>query len=147
DHARIESDAGHDCEMLTVDPPQVQTPALAMESNVDRPGQVARDADVAREQVRRASRNDGNRRARTHQGVRTTLHHAVPTPDEDQVATPSQRLTYLAGSLPALRNLVPQHVAALGRDQPAELAQSPAQRLSPVGYDRDPAARTRLDGI
>ena len=77
--------------------------------------------------------------------VDAPLHHAVPTPDEDQLRAGLDRALHLRRGLPALRDLAPERVVD---PSPLQLSTQPeqpvAERLARVRDDGDLPGRDRL---
>ena len=85
DHRRVESGAGHDGEVLAVELSHVELAPLAAQPDRDRALDVLRDAEVRREQVRRAGRQDRERRLRSRRPS-STQRCTVPSPPQRRAA-------------------------------------------------------------
>ena len=85
DHRGVEAGAGHDGEPLPIEAAEVEHMAVTAEA--DRHGllDVLRDAEVGREQVRSAGRENRERRVRAGHRVDAALDGAVAAPDEEQL--------------------------------------------------------------
>src|SRR4029077_1909757 len=107
-------------EALTVHHADVEHAARAVEADVDGTFDVLRDAEVLRQEVRSAGRDDGDRGRRRCDGVDAALNHPVPTPNEEEIRAVGDRLLHLLRGLLALRDLVPKGcVDALPRENVA----------------------------
>ena len=138
DHRGVEADAGHDREVLAVEASDVELAPLAVQPDRDGLLDVLRDAEVRREQVGGAGRQDRERCVRAGERVDAALHHPVAAPDEEQLGALGERRFDLLRRVRALRHLDPERVVdALPRQLAPQLGQAAAERLAGVGDHRD----------
>src|SRR5207302_6293015 len=110
----------------------------AVQTDVDGSLDVARDAEVPRQEVGRTGRDDGDRGRSRCDRVDAALEHPVSAPDEKQIRAVGDRLLGLLRRLFALRDLVPgRSVDAFPGEGRAKLRQTAPERLVRVSEDRD----------
>ncbi len=145
DHRRVEAGPGHHREALAVEAPDVQLPAVAVERDLDRLGDVALDAEVRREQVGGPGGGDRERDLHVLERVDAAPDHPVTSPGEDQLGAILQGLLDRGRRPLALRHLVHS-----GSETPASASvrrssgSPPAERLAGMGDDRNLHPRARL---
>ena len=138
DHARVETCARHDREVLAVHLPQVELPLPAVEPDVHGFRDVVRDVQIRCEQVRRSRRKDRESGIAACHHVDTALHHAVAAPREDRLCAFLERLLDPLGRVLALRDLRPDRIRDSGSlEHLPELLEPPTHRLARVGDDGD----------
>ena len=126
----VEAGAGHDGEPLAVEAADVELPPLPAQADEDGLLDVLRDAEVGREQVRGAGREDRERRVRAGHRVDAALHRAVAAPDEEQLGPLGQGTLHLLRREAALRHLDPQRIGhSLALQLAPQLGQAAAERL------------------
>lgn len=86
DHAGVEASTRHHSEALAIHRSRVDRSALAVQADSHRRAYVVWDAQVFRQQVRRARGNDRQGGARAGDGVDASLNGSVAAPDKDQLS-------------------------------------------------------------
>ena len=128
DHRRVESDPGHDREVLAVEASDVESAPLAAKPDRDRLLDVLRDAEIRGEQVGGAGRQDRKRRVGTCERVDAALHRPVAAPDEEELGALVTCALHLFRGVAALRHLDPERILdTLARQFPPQLGQAAAE--------------------
>ena len=139
DHPCVEPGASHHREMLAVHRSGVQQALLTVQPGPYGLGEVGRDLQVRREEIRRAGRQDRQHGLRPGHGVNAALDRPVAAPDEDHLSAQSQRAASALRRFAALRHLVPERISnALPRQHLPKFPQTATEALTSVRYNSDP---------
>ena len=144
DHPRVEAGACHHREALAVHRTGVQPPPVPVQPDLYRLGEVVRNPQVRRQQVRGPRGQDRHRRVRPRHRVDTALDRAVAAPDEHHVSPLGRGPARAGGGAAALLHLVPQRVgdAFPGQDLP-QFGQAAAEALPRVRHHGDVSHRAQ----
>ena len=138
DHLRVEAGAGHDGEAFLLEAPDVDLARPPVQPDLHRLLELARDAQVGGEQVRRPGREHRERDLGAGEHAQAAAHGAVAAPGEDEIGAGVERTLDLPGRLLGLGHLVPERLldARLG-ERASQRRQPLAERLRRVRDDRD----------
>ena len=133
DHRCVKARSGHDGESFAVEPTDIELAPVAVEADHDRLLDVLRDAEVRREKIGSAGRQDRERRLRAAHRVDRALDGSVASPDEEQIGALRERALHLLRCEAALRHFDPDRIAdSLTREFAPELHQAAAERFAGV---------------
>src|SRR4029077_11685948 len=111
-------------EAFAVEPTDIEFAPLTAEADQDRLLDVLRDAEVRRQQIGGAGRQDREWRLRAGHRVDRALDRPVAAPDEEQIGAVRERTLHLLRREAALRYLDPDRIGdALALELPSELHQ------------------------
>ena len=147
DHRSVEAGAGHDGEVLALELADVELAPFPVQPDRNRALDVLRDAEVRREKVGGAGRQD-RERVSVPASRRHSLHRAVAAPDEEQLGAFAEHAFYLLRREAALRHFDPERVVdalprrararSSGRPSPNDL---PACAMTATFVIRPPGSR------
>jgi len=124
--------------MLTVHRADVHAAVVSVQPDPHRLGDVVRDLQVLRQEVRRSCGQDRHRRVRPGDGVDAALDGAIAAPDEQHVNAPGSRATRVLGCAAALGYLVPPRSGhAFGGQDLPKIGQATAEALARVRHHGD----------
>ena len=136
--ASSEPRASHDREVLTVQRAGIESAGLAFQPDPHRLREVGRDLQVRRQEIGRASGQDGQDSVRPGHRIDAPLDGPVAAPDEYHLSALRQGTARVFRCLPAFRHLVPERVGdAFPRQYLPELTQPATETLTSVSHHRD----------
>jgi len=101
-------------------------------------GEIGRNLQVRRKEIRRTGRKDGKDNLRPCHRVDTALDHSVASPYEDHLSALRQRVASVLGCLAALRHLIPKRIGqTLPRQHLPKLPQTATEALARVRHNSD----------
>ena len=138
DHARVETRACHDREVLAVHLPQVELPLPAVEPDLDGFGDVVGNVEIRREEVRRSRRKDRERASVP--AITSTQRCTMPSPPQAKIVSAPSSSAFstrsgaylLFGTSDQIRSVDSGSLEHL-----PELLEPATHRLARVGDDGD----------
>src|SRR6266536_3019827 len=124
---------------------RIQRTTFTLQPDPHRLGEIGRNLQVRRKEIRRTGRKDGKDNLRPCHRVDTALDHSVASPYEDHLSALRQRVASVLGCLAALRHLIPKRI---GQTLPRQHRPRPRREECPEPVQRplrlDRGRRLRL---
>src|SRR6266536_2706917 len=116
---------------------RIQRTTFTLQPDPHRLGEIGRNLQVRRKEIRRTGRKDGKDNLRPCHRVDTALDHSVASPYEDHLSALRQRVASVLGCLAALRHLIPKRIGqTLPRQHLPKLPQTATPPAPPTATPR-----------